>query len=231
LLNQATGQSEIQKAKARANIGNYVQAGVSLVEALKALPGNTEALTLQAEYKKHEPEQLEKERQERLVRGKNLFDSVVARTPDADLFESYEIKTTMPAKAVETAIIGALVQGQPAFKILGRSNPQPETYQVEAGYELPGLLGEGTTSGQRRCLIVCGQRTDNETQILFKVLEYKAKTTIKFSLANLLNTATTDSVNYIPVHPGKIQMTDTLQAQLTNGVQMVTGRIQRAIGQ
>jgi hypothetical protein len=62
-------------------------------------------------------------------------------------------------------------------------------------------------------------------------MEYKAKTTIKFSIANLLNTATTENANYIPIHPSKIQMTDALRAQLTNGVQIVTERIQSAIGQ
>jgi hypothetical protein len=65
---------------------------------------------------------------------------------------------------------------------------------------------------------VCGQTKDDETQIFFKVMEYKAKTTIKFSIANLLNTATTENANYIPIHPSKIQMTDALRAQLTNGV-------------
>jgi len=72
---------------------------------------------------------------------------------------------------------------------------------------------------------------DDETQILFKVMEFKAKTTVGFSIANLLNTATTENVKYIPIHPSRIQMTDSLQAQLTNGVQMVTARIQGVIGQ
>ena len=89
----------------------------------------------------------------------------------------------------------------------------------------------GTTSGRRQCIIVCGQSKDDETQIFYEVMEYKAKTTVKFSIANLLNTATTDNVNYIPIHPGNIPMTDALQAELTNGVQIVTERIQQAIAQ
>jgi hypothetical protein len=62
-------------------------------------------------------------------------------------------------------------------------------------------------------------------------MEYKAKTTIKFSITNLLNTATTENANYTPIHPSRITMTEALQAQMTNGVQIVTGRIQQAMAQ
>ena len=184
-----------------------------------------------ADFKQHEPEQIERERVERLNRPREVFTDALKGYADADLFDEHELTTGKPFKEVGAAIAQALKSGQPPFQVTGITLPQPETYQIEATYEIPGLLGAGTTSGRHRCIVVCGQTKDDETQILFKVLEYRGKTSIKFSIANLLNTATTDNVNYIPIHPSKIQMTDALRAQLTNGVQNVMERIQRAIGQ
>jgi hypothetical protein len=174
---------------------------------------------------------LERERIERLNRPRQVFNDALKASADADLFEEHEIITSKPYDAIATAIARALKSGQPSFQITAAATPRPETFQFEAAYEIEGYLGAGTTSGRRRCIIVCGQAKDDETQIYFKIMEYKAKTTIKFSIANLLNTATTENANYTPIHPTRIQMTDALQAQLTNGVHIVTERIQAAIGQ
>ena len=231
LQREATGLGGLQRAQALGKQGDYVGGDKQLTTALKYLPDNEEIKGLLADFKQHEPAQLERERIERLNRPRQAFNDALKNYPDAELFEEHELKTSKPYNVIATAIARALKSGQPAFQITTAATPKPEIFQFEADYEIVGYLGAGTTSGQRRCLIVCGQATDDETQIYFKVMEYKAKTTIKFSLATVLNTATIDNVNYIPIHPSRITMTDTLQAQLTNGVQNVTERIQAAIGQ
>jgi tetratricopeptide (TPR) repeat protein len=231
LLREATGLGNLQRAQALGKQGDFIGGDKLLTAALQFLPGNEEIKSLLADFKQHEPAQLERERIERLNRPRQVFDDALKNYPDAALFEEHELKTSKSYQAIATAIARALKSGQPSFQITAAATPKPETYQFEADYEIAGYLGAGTTSGKRRCLIVCGQATDDETQIFFKVMEYKAKTTIKFSIGNLLNTATPSNAEYIPIHPSQIQMTDALQAQLTNGVQNVTERIQQAIAQ
>jgi hypothetical protein len=231
LQREATGLGHFQRAQTMGQRGDYVGGDKELNLALESLPDNQEIKGLLADFKQHEPGQLERERIERLNRPGQVFTNALSNYADADLFDEHELTTSHPFKTVGAAIALALQSGQPAFQITATTSPQPETYQIEAVCEITGFLGAGTTSGRHRCIIVCGQTKDDETQILFKVMEYKAKTTIKFSIANLLNTATTENANYIPIHPSKIQMTDALRAQLTNGVQIVTERIQSAIGQ
>ena len=232
LNREARGLGAIKEARTLAASGDYIGADKLLAEALGLLPGNNDATKLLAEYKTHEPEQLERQRMERLKRPQSVYDEAVSRYKDANLFEDHKLKTKMSAAEVKTAIIQGLKSSQPPFQINRNESPKPETYVIEAAFELPGLLGSGTTSGRRQCLIVCGQTTDQETEIHFKVLEYKAKTSIKFSLANLLNTATTDNVNYIPIHPTQFNpMPEKLQTQLIEGLANVTAIIQLAIGQ
>jgi hypothetical protein len=76
---------------------------------------------------------------------------------------------------------------------------------------------------------VGGQTRDDETVILFKVLEYKAEAVNKFSIGNLIGTPA--EVNYVPIHAlENAKLSDKLQAQLNGGVSNVTERIQGAIG-
>ena len=225
LQREASGFAALQKAKAKAGSGNHILAGAYLVEALKFLPGNTEALALQTEYKAREPEQLERERLERLTRAKTFFDSLMAKTPDSQLFETYELKTTKPAKDLLLAL-GNAMQNQPApFKLRRCESPQPETFCIRAIQEFNTVLA--TSTGRRDCYIVGGQTTDNETKIYFKVLEYKAKHNV--TMPGLL--AFKDDIEFIPIHPSRIpDMNEKLQAQLIEGVTNVTARIQSVIG-
>jgi len=231
LLREATGLGKLQHAQALGKQGDYVGGDKELTLALQSLPDNEEIKGLREEFKKHEPEQLERERVERLNRPRQVFNDTLKNYADADLFDEHELKTSKPYNTVGAAIALALKSGRPSFQITGIKSPQPETSVIEAAYEIPGFLGAGTTTGRRQCIIVCGQAKDDETQIYFKVMEYKAKTDIPFSLGALLHTATPDHANYTPINPSRIQMTDALQAQLTNGVPMVTERIQQAIAQ
>ena len=229
LRREAIGLANIERAEALGNKGDYIAGELALNNALIALPDNEKARQMLADFKQHEPEQREQMRLERLNRPRSVYNEALGQYPDSGLFDDHELKTGKAASDVVAAIVQGLQNAQPPFRITQNQSPKPETFEIEAMLELPGLLGEGTTSGRRQCVIVCGQTTDQETEILFKVLEYKAKTTIKFSIANLLQTATTDNVNYIPIHPSRIEMTDALNARVAEGVQIISNYIQNAI--
>jgi tetratricopeptide (TPR) repeat protein len=229
LLNESTAYRCIHQAEALGKNGDYIAGEAELDKALAALPDNGKTKQMLAEFKRHEPEQLEQMRVERLNRPRSVYNEALARYADASLFNDHEMKTSKAARDVAAAIVKGLQNAQPPFRVTQNNSPKPETFEIEAMLELPGLLGEGTTSGRRQCVIVCGQTKDDETQILFKVLEYKAETTIKFSVANLLNTATTDNVKYIPLNPSRLEMTDKLQAQLAEGASNVITCVQNAI--
>jgi hypothetical protein len=225
LQHEATGLGHLQKAKTLASTGDYVSADKELAMALESVPNNGEIKDLITEYKQREPEQIERERLERLARPKNVFDAFLAKNPDAQLFENHVLTTGKPVKDVDEAIVRALQLVQPGFKITGNSTPQPETYAIYANQYDTGIL---SNTGYRQCLIVCGQASDNETQIYFEDMEYKANHNV--SMQGLL--AFRDDQSYTPIHPSRIPvMTDKLRAQIQIGVSNLTVRIQGAIGQ
>jgi tetratricopeptide (TPR) repeat protein len=227
LQREASGLAAIKKAKALASSGNYIEAGTLLAEALKAVPDNAEVMGLQTEYKKHEAEQLDRARQEGLTRTKTLFDSIMAKSPDAALFETQEVKTAKPAKDLQLAINHALQNGQPPLKVVRSTTPRPETFFIEAVQEFSTALA--TSAGRRHCFIVGGQTKDDETQILYKVLEYKTEAVNKFSLGNLIGAPA--AVNYVPLHASRVQMTEALKTRVQEGTKLISDRIQRAVGQ
>jgi len=226
LQHEATGLGQLQRAKTLGSAGDYIGGGKELTLALQSLPDNAEITQLIADYKQHEPEQIERLRVERLNRPKQVFDHAVGTIQDANLFDEHELKTSKPAKEAASAIASALMYVQPAFGLDVNNSPKPETYEIVGVQNL--LSGILVNSGMRRCIIVCGQTTDNETEILYKVLEYDAKHNV--TMQGLL--AFKDNIQYIPIHPTTItNMTDKMKAQLQAGVSNLTVRIQGAIGQ
>jgi hypothetical protein len=193
--------------------------------ALQVLPDNDEIKELIVSYKQQEPAQIERERAERLVRPKKVFDECNAKIKDSELFDSHEITTTKPVKDVVAALVKALERVQPSFKVTGTTSPQPEIYTIAANQTDTSII---TTTGWRECLILCGQAGDDETQIYFKVLEYKAKHNV--AMQGLLGIR--DDLEFIPINPSRIpDMTDKLKAQVVAGVSNLTVRIEGAIGQ
>jgi hypothetical protein len=53
---------------------------------------------MSALYKPHGPEQIERERVERLNRPKTVCDETLTHYPDANLSENFQLKTGVPAK-------------------------------------------------------------------------------------------------------------------------------------
>jgi hypothetical protein len=225
LQNEASGLGHLQRAKVLAYTNDYIAGGKELALALQALPDNEEIKGLIASYKQQEPAQVEQERVERLARPKKVFDDYLTKTKDSELFDSHELTTSKPVKDVAAAIENGLEHVQPTFKVSGDSSPEPETYVIYANQIDANII---TTSGRRQCLIVCGQSRDDETQIYFKVMEYKAKHNV--SMAGLL--AIKNDMQFIPINPSRIpDMTDKLKAQVLAGVSNLTVRIEGAIGQ
>ena len=227
LQQNATGLGSLQRAKQLGLQGDFIGGQKELATTLQIFPDHTEAKALVAEYKRREPEQREKLRLERLEHGNLALNHAFLYKNDADLFPSHEFKTTKPVDQVYAAILDAL-RIPPSFMITRNFSPLPETYQIDFRQEFSTYLA--TSAGRREGVIVCAQTKDDETQILFKLLEYKTEAQIKFSIGNLIGTPV--AVNYIPISPARLgQLSEKLQARLTEGVSNVTARIQGAIGQ
>src|SRR5581483_9467628 len=191
---------------------------------LESLPESEEVRQLLADFKKHEPEQIERLRVERLERPRKVFDSLLSRYSDAGLFEEHELKSGKPVKEVANAVLDAL-KIKPAFQLTKQNSTIPETFTIEAEQELSTYLA--TSAGRRKCLIVMSQTRDDETVILFKVLEYKAEAVEKFSIGALIGTPV--NVKYVPIHSSRIpKLSEKLQAQVKTGVSNLTERIQAA---
>jgi len=224
LLHEATGLRSVRIAEGLGAKGDYISGIAELNKALEALPQNGKAARLLADFKRHEPEQVEQIRVERLNRPKRLFDAVCKGRSDSDLFEAHELKSKKSAAAVETAIYKALRE-DPAFRITKRDSPERETFEILAEQELMTFLQ--TSAGKRQCIIVGGQTTDDETQIRFKVLEFKAEAVNKFSIGALIKTPV--AVTYSPIHPSRgTPLPEKLQQQLSEGISNVTARIKLA---
>ena len=227
LQRDATGLGSLQRAKKLGLQGDFIGGEKELATTLQIFPDNAEAKALAAEYKRREPEQRERLRLERLEHGNLAFKKALLYNSDADLFTSHEFKTSRPVDQVYAAILDAL-RIPPAFQITRNFSPLPETYEIDFRQEFSTYLA--TSAGRRDGVIVCAQTKDDETQILFKLLEYKAEAQIKFSLGNLIGTPV--AVNYVPISPARLgQLSEKLQARLNEGVTNVTARIQGAIGQ
>jgi tetratricopeptide (TPR) repeat protein len=223
---EASGRKFLRQAETFGKESDYTAAIRALELALIGLPENEHAKQLLADFKRREPEQIENKRLARLNLCKDIFDALLVNHSYHDYFDTHEIKTTKPVKMIRTAILDGL-KTQPAFKVTRNDSNTPETFEIEAVQELTTMLA--TSAGRRHCVIVGAQTRDDEAQILFKVLEYKSEAVNKFSIGNLINAPS--EVKYIPIHSsGNEKLSDKLQVQVKEGVQIVTERIQRAIG-
>lgn len=224
--------SAMQDARAAFAAGNYAQASQITTEVLNTMPDDAGAQALQTEANQHlaaanqrvEAENnAERERQAQLKRPRDVFDAMCQQNPDATLFTAHELKTDKSAEDVAAAIANSLSSEPRPFELLHNDSPKPDVYEVVARQRFSlGILG-GT---ERVCLLAVGQAKLDETLIFYKVLEYQIKTTV--DVGTLFNGQ--DKKQMIPVSPDRMQMTDILQNQIQEGVQIVTERIRAAIG-
>ena len=225
VLQLAYGKRELARARGYAERRDYAGGIKELENALRLMPKNEDIITQLADLRNREQEQREQRRQERLERPKRVFEALESRFADAPLFTSHDLKTEMAWKDVRAAIVKAL-QTQPAFQILRNESRTPETFEIEAQQDTMTALA--TIASRRKCIIVGGQTRDTESQVFFKVLEYKTEAVEKFSIGNWIGTPA--DVRFIPVSSSRIQnMTEKLQAQLNFGVSNVTARISLAV--
>jgi hypothetical protein len=227
LQRNATGLGSLERAKKLGLQGDFMGGERELAKTLDIFPDKAEAKALRDEFVRREPEQRERMRLERLERGNVAFKNAFADSKDADLFASHEFKTTRPVAEVYPEIINALNM-PPAFEIVKNFSPAPETFEIEFKQEFSTFLA--TSVGYRDGVIVCAQTKDDETQILFKILEYKTEAQIKFSIGNLIGTP--GAVNFVPISTTRLgPLSEKLQARVNEGVTNVTARIQGSVGQ
>ncbi len=125
---------------------------------------------------------------------KPLFDSVVTESPDSDLFDTHELKTTKPVKEARAAILEAL-KTPPGFQVTKNNSDDPR--HLKSGpHKNWKLTLQPAPDASRVCVIVGAQTQDDETQIFFKDLEYKAEAVNKLSFGALLGTPV--EVKYVP---------------------------------
>jgi hypothetical protein len=214
--------SAMREARTYLVASNYASAVQAASAALNSKPDDTDALALLNQAK--DRLNTERQRLDQLTRPKRVFDSLCQHYQDAGLFTEHEFKTSKPAKELAVVIVNSLTNGVGAFQILYNDSPETQAYEVVAQRTFSlGILG-GT---ERDCLLVIGQAKDDETQIWFKVLEYQVQHTVTSN--GLLNYH--DNKQLTAVSPSRMQMNDFLSARVQEGVQIVAGKIQNAIGQ
>ena len=128
-----------------------------------------------------------------------MFNTTLRQYSDETLFDGFELKTTKPLKEVQAGILSGL-RNQTALKIVSDETPAPEIFAIQASQEFQTVLA--TSSGRRNAIIIGARTKDDETQILYKVLEYKTEAQIKFSIGNLIGAPV--AVNYVPLHSSRI---------------------------
>ena len=91
---------------------------------------------------------------------------------------------------------------------------------------------EQCTNPLNRCTggLSGSQTKDDETQVVFKDLEYKTEAANKFSIGNLIGAPA--AINYVALHPSRAgQLTEKQQLRLAEGLANLFVAIQTATGQ
>ena len=214
--------TSMQVARQYLAAANYGMVAQATGEALAAKPGDVDALALQGTANSHL--NAERQRREQLKLPRLAFNSLCTQNPDASLFREFAFRTSVSAKTISDAIVRSLQTSPHAFDVEYSRPAQTDTYETVAHQTFSlGILG-GT---ERVCLLVVGQAKEDETQIFFKVLEYRVQHVIQAN--SLFNV--TDNKQLIPIHSSRIQMNDALQMQVRDGMQIVLEKIKQVIGQ
>ena len=225
LQNEAVGLGFMARAESFGRQGDYIAGIAELEKALKVLSDNDRAKQMLADFKRHEPEQIERMRGERLDRGKQVFEALIKeRYPDGDLFKTHEMTTSKAPKEIELPLLQAL-KAEPLKWNVTKYNEGTDLFAIEAVQEFSTVLA--TSAGRRQLVMVGTQTKADETQILFKVLEYKVEAKEKFSIGNWIGAPA--AVNYLPIRA--TGETNKFQLRIAEGVSNVTSIVRGVIGQ
>ena len=243
LQRDATGRTHLMRAELSGKQGNYAEGIKEATDALTFLPEDTFVKKLLADLTKREQERIEAEkkrqaeleeqerkrreaelaiqqRQQRLNALNQSFNTMNRGYNNASSFASHELTTTNAAGSAATAINNALIGIQPNFEMVFYEWPNADVFVMRARQRI-GI-------GYREALIVGGKLAENETKILFKVIEYENPPELK--LLNGLLRATA-SVNITSQDPNVArEKAEKMAARVKEGIKLVREKIRSGIG-
>ena len=221
LQREVCGQQAIQTAKIAGARNDYPAGIKALATALQALPDNDEAKALLAEFTKRDAAQREQSQQARQSVPQMALTAALSGFTfqnEGSLFETHELTTSKPFAELAPALITAFETKSPAFTVRSKKSFWPESFGLTCQQELAG--------GLRKIVIAGAKINDNETRVLFKVLEYTSKHDVSLSGGLSFNTS------FTPLHEPEIgELTPKMKAQIEDGLRMAAERIQGVIGQ
>ncbi len=220
---KATIRQHLRNAEALMAGGSYDKARQEAKAVLETSPDNSKAADLLKEISDQEETKRQKEkevaellRQKRIATAKEAFEFVLSRHVEAPLFEAHELRIPLSLDETQTALHGEFAT-MPAFKMIRENVPTTDSFAIFAAIEIPG--------GLRRCILVGTQIGNKETQIDFKVMEYKLKTTLGFQGQLTINRG------YVPIDPSRLaELSEKERNQLKQGPVLVEQRIWHAAG-
>jgi len=226
LQRNATGLGSLQRAKKLGLKEDFIGGEKELATTLEIFPDNDEARSLLQEFKRREPEQIARQRQARLDQPQKSLLLLCDNYEDSKSFDEHELKTDRPADKVADGIASALLFTHPPFVLERNDSPMTDIHQIVGTQKFSNGFLSG---GERRCLIVVGQVKDDESKIIYKVLEYQRHHSLDMNIPiNQLPI----SEKLIPLSSARFpQMTDKMKAQIQAGVSNVTAIIQEVTGQ
>lgn len=223
-LSDARRLRGIQRARSFARNGEFKKGIAEIKEVLADAPGNEEAQKLLTEFERQVEEKRTADDQARKESARRLMETASKRITGAEYFETHKFLSKKRASEVRDAISRAL-EAPPSFTPMGR-DPSPEG-QFEMHGEQELMTAFKTSAGKRHYIIVGSQISESETEILFKVVEYRVEAANKVSIGNLIGTPV--AVTYHPILATDMQNSEKLKKQVEDGLSDVMKRISSSI--
>lgn len=221
LLDEYQVTRHFAAAEAFARQGDYGAAVERLRSLLGIKPRDERASEFLAECEKKAAAKAEHHRMARLNSAKTYFGAAANRTADSGLFETHTIVVKRKVKDVQD-IVTRTLETDLSFRIKDVNSNLGEGFEILA--EMEFLTTLKTIEGKRVCLIVGSQVTDEDTELIFKVLEFRTEPVNKFSIGNLIGASV--AVIYRPIHKdSKAASDDKFQARLREGSEMLKKRL------
>jgi tetratricopeptide (TPR) repeat protein len=215
LQNSASVQYRIRQAKAMGKQKDYKSAIRETESALKIMPDLAEAKQMLADFQKlqSEVEVIGKEKsQATTTRLRNNFNKWMDQVLNSSLFDQNEVVVKGNIADVESNLVRAFTNGQPAFRMLTLEHPETDLFQLQVKQDL-------ATAGWRRCNLAGTQTGDNEVTIIFKVYDYT------YEDSSNIRAWFGDS-DMVPIHSSRI---DSSKAALLDrrpeGIELILSRI------